>query len=187
MTERNKPKRRRQDALIAALAERLRERGSWCGETHIQKAAFAAQELAGVPLGVEFILYKYGPFSFDLRDELGAMRANGFIDLESVQGYGPRLRISQSARRQLLDRFPRAIKNNAKALDFVADRLAGKGVGALERSATALWVIKAMPDAEVVDQAEALVEIKPHVPREAAVAAIAEVRDWQSEVPARGS
>lgn len=181
MTEVDERSRRRQDALIVALAERLWDRDSWCGETHIQKTAYTAQELAGVPFGAEFILYKYGPFSFDLRDELGAMRANGFINLESVLGYGPRLKITDAAHRQLVDRFPKTIGKFAKSLDFVSDRLASKGVGALERSATALWVIQAMPGAEIIDQAERLVDIKPHVSREAAIAAVTEVTTWKRE------
>jgi len=49
-------------ALITRLLQNLRSKHSWCGETHIQKAAFFAQELMEVPLGFEFILYKHGPF-----------------------------------------------------------------------------------------------------------------------------
>jgi hypothetical protein len=53
-----------QSGLIAVLADSLRKRGSWAGETHIQKAGYLLQELLGVPLNMKFILYKHGPFSF---------------------------------------------------------------------------------------------------------------------------
>ena len=62
----------RNGVVITRLIETLRERGSWCGETHVQKAAFFLQELMEVPTRFHFILYKHGPFSFDLRDELTA-------------------------------------------------------------------------------------------------------------------
>jgi hypothetical protein len=38
-------------ALIVDLIKRLRERGSWCGETHIQKAMFILQDIARANFG----------------------------------------------------------------------------------------------------------------------------------------
>ena len=61
-------------SVLLALNEQLRAAGSWAGETHMQKATYFLQHLMGVPLAFDFILYKHGPFSFDLRDELTAMR-----------------------------------------------------------------------------------------------------------------
>ena len=57
--------------VMLSLIRSLRENGSWCGETHIQKAAYFLKTVTAVPLKFEFILYKHGPFSFDLRDHLG--------------------------------------------------------------------------------------------------------------------
>lgn len=79
------------EAVLLSLVEKLRQAGSWCGETHVQKATYFLQEVAGVPLGFPFILYKHGPFSFDLRDELTAMRADGFLTLEPRDPYGASL------------------------------------------------------------------------------------------------
>ena len=55
-----------QDAVLVGLARRLYEQGSWTGETHIQKAAYLLHELRDVPFDFAFILYKHGPFSFEL-------------------------------------------------------------------------------------------------------------------------
>jgi len=68
--------RLRRAALLTQLIERLRRRGSWCGETHVQKATLFLQDLTRIPMGFDFILYKHGPFSFDLRDELTSLRAD---------------------------------------------------------------------------------------------------------------
>ncbi len=74
--------RLRNAALLTRLIEGLCSNGDWYGETHVQKTTFFVQELMGVPLGFRFILYKHGPFSFGLRDELTALRADGMLELE---------------------------------------------------------------------------------------------------------
>ena len=69
-----------QKTILVGLIERLADKGSWAGETHLQKAAYLLAELRGVDFDFDFILYKHGPFSFELRDELSAMRAEGLVD-----------------------------------------------------------------------------------------------------------
>ena len=78
-------------ALITKLVDRLREENSWCGETHVQKAVYFLQTLFNAPTDFEFILYKHGPFSFDLRDELTSLRADEVLALEVQLPYGPRI------------------------------------------------------------------------------------------------
>ena len=38
-------------AVVIALMRALAEAGSWCGETHVQKAVFMLQTVAHVPTG----------------------------------------------------------------------------------------------------------------------------------------
>ena len=90
--------RLKRSALVIALIEQLRNKGSWCGETHIQKTIYFLQELLRVPLGFEFILYKHGPYSFDLSDELTAMRADELVELKLQQPYGPSVSLSGNRR-----------------------------------------------------------------------------------------
>ena len=61
-------KKSQRDAVLLSLVGEMINKGSWCGETHIQKAAYFLQVLLEVPLEFDFILYKHGPFSFDLSD-----------------------------------------------------------------------------------------------------------------------
>ena len=75
-------------AVLTELADRLRANGSWTGETHLQKATYVLQELLMVPLNFEFVFYKHGPFSFDLREELTSMRADGFLVQVPQDPYG---------------------------------------------------------------------------------------------------
>src|SRR5437764_6293779 len=119
-------------ALLTRLIERLRAQGSWCGETHIQKSTLFLQNLMGVPLGFDFILYKHGPFSFDLRDELTSLRADGLIKLEPQWGYGPR--IATTDRSQYIQGlYPKTLQQYDGAVSFVSNKLGSKGVAELER------------------------------------------------------
>ena len=74
-------KRSQRAALLTLLNREMLRRGSWCGETHLQKATLFLQDLMGVDSGFEFILYRHGPFSFDLRYELSSMQADNLLEL----------------------------------------------------------------------------------------------------------
>jgi uncharacterized protein YwgA len=168
-------------ALLTNLVRRLRHHGSWCGETHVQKAAYVAQQLAGVPLGFDFILYKHGPFSFELRDELTSLRADGLLLLESQPfPYGPKFKITDNARK-LQQKFPKTIQKHSDALDFVAAKLADKQVDDLERLATALFAKANFPHQEDHAHAAWINQKKPHVTIDEALAALAEVEELEEE------
>jgi hypothetical protein len=82
--------RLQKSAIIISLLEALQQNGSWCGETHIQKAMYCLQQIRDVPTGFEFILYKHAPSSFDLQDELTAMCADGLLEMRTkLYPYGP--------------------------------------------------------------------------------------------------
>jgi hypothetical protein len=171
-----------QEAVLAGLARRLDAKGSWSGETHLQKAAYLLHELAGVPFDFEFILYKHGPFSFELRDELGSMRADRFLDRQPQPApYGPRIVVTDRGA-ELEQRFPKTMKRYGSALDWVADKVGDRGVVELERLATALWVTRERgEDASVDERADALTIVKPHVSHAEAVAAVEEIDELLSE------
>jgi hypothetical protein len=165
----------RRAALIAELVRKLRANDSWAGETHIQKTAYFLQELLGVPLGLRFSLYKFGPYSFELRDLLAQMRGLGQLELEQQpRPYGPKLRVGESAQ-QLQTRFPKTLKRHDDALEFVAREIGPLGVGSLERLATALMVTKEQPETTRHQRALALTGYKPHVSIEQALEAMTTV------------
>ena len=164
----------KRQAVILSLLDAMKRSDSWCGETHIQKCAFFLDRGLKVPLELEFVLYKYGPFSFDLRELLGEMRANFLIDLEPRAPYGPSLVVSESGE-ALMKRFPRTIRKNKGAIEFVANRLGGRSVAELERLGTVLYVRTEWPDLEADRQVQQLVQLKPHVQIEQAQDAVSEV------------
>ncbi|NJL27777.1 MAG: hypothetical protein HC897_07705 [Thermoanaerobaculia bacterium] len=170
------------EAFILYLIDGLRRRDSWCGETHVQKTVFFLQELDGIDLGFNYILYKYGPFSFDLRDQLSYLRADRLIELDIQEPYGPRFRLTDSGRR-VVSRYSSSLEPSRAALEGAADRLASDNVATLERYATALylwrhWQQETPTSSEVVKR---LVEVKPHVSHEQAKDAVEKVQAWVAE------
>lgn len=163
-------------AVVIRLIEALRAKGSWCGETHIQKAAFLAQTMLNVPLGYQFILYKHGPYSFDLRDEITAMRADELIQLQpQIYPYGPTLNPTRHAA-NLQNIASGTAKRYGDKLQFVAAAFRDRNVSELERLSTAYYVARdSATGASVLARANRLVELKPHVPLDAAVDATKEI------------
>ena len=151
--------------LISKLVDRLEEDGSWCGETHVQKAVYFLQELLEVPMDFEFILYMHSPFSFDLRDELMALRADGLLAIEIKH---PRVAsvVTTNLGKKFQRRFPKALTSYDSQISFVAEKLRGRQVGEQERLATALFVTLGAEDcsASIDDRARRLNWLQEHVP-----------------------
>ena len=165
-----------QQALIVRLARTLREHDSWTGETHIQKASYLLRELRQVPFDFDFILYKHGPFSFELRDELSDMQADRYLAREAQSPpYGPRF-AATSHGEELEARFGRTMERYGERIDWIAEHLSGKGVASLERLATGLWVTTHGDEGgSREDRAVQLQSIKRHVAYEDATRAIEEI------------
>lgn len=175
-------KRMQRNAVLIKLSEALRTRGSWCGETHLQKATFFLQEMAGVQMGFDFILYKHGPFSFDLRDDLTATRADGFVSLRMQDPrYGPSI-VPEPHADALMKRFPRTLTKHAALIEFVADKLGAKQVVELERLATAFFVSQELGSESTEDAcARRINKLKPHISHAQALDALREVNPWREE------
>src|SRR5688500_675546 len=161
-------------AVLLSLITKMREKGSWCGETHIQKASFFLQRLLGVPLGFEFILYKHGPYSFDITKELTELRADSILDIQILnEQYGPSYAPGK-LNDYLRTRFPKTLQRYDKQTGFVASQLGDKGVKELERLATALFVDVEV-QGNVAEKAKMIMRLKPHIGEGDARAAVEQV------------
>ena len=169
-----KMNRMRRVALLTRLIEELRTKTPWCGETHIQKAVYFAQHLTSVPMGYDFILYKHGPFSFDLRDELTALRADGLLRLEPKWPYGAEIKPTEQSK-YIQGLFRNTVRKYKGEVKFIAAELGGKGVVELERLSTALFVERNMESKSVLERAAQVVNLKPHVSPQESLEAVYEV------------
>lgn len=171
----NQLNRLQRSAIVLSLAGDLRTAGSWCGETHLQRAVYVLQELARVPLEFDFILYKHGPFSFDLRDALTGMRADYQLrHLIHPIPYGPSL-VATDTGLKLQERFSSVINEYRKQISFVAKQLGSKSVTELERIGTALYVQRVFKPDSTEQNAQRVNELKPHVSLNLARAAAEQV------------
>jgi len=162
-------------AILTELADQLRREGSWCGHTHMQKAVYFLQDLLEVPTGYEFILYKHGPYSFDLSEEHAALRADYLIEFDHKSpGYGPGLVPTQTSA-ELRARYPVTLAKHAREIEFISSVFGSKGVAELERLATALYVTRELGGtSDLGARAARLRELKPHVGPADALAAVQE-------------
>lgn len=161
-------------AILLSLVEKLKENGSWCGETHIQKSTYILQEMLGVGLEYNFILYKHGPFSFDLSDELGSLRADSLLNVIPQHPYGPRLLPTEEGK-NLKEKLQKTVDRYKEKIDCAAQWLGSKKVVDLEKIATAFFVTKENSNLSPQDRAEGIRFFKPHIPFEDALSAIDEV------------
>jgi len=170
-------------ALLCYLTDRLVANGSWCGETHIQKSTFFLQEEADLPTEFEFILYKHGPFSFDLRSELTSMRADGLLLLEPQYPYGSSYATTENGR-ELQKRFPKTIDRFRLRMEFIAQTLGPKNVAELEQLATALYMMRKHPNKSSDRIAAEINEVKPHVSVPEAKRAVPQVEEIVAKLKA---
>jgi hypothetical protein len=131
-------------AIVLALVQKLQQYHSWCGETHIQKSTYFLKELTQMPLDYDFILYKHGPYSFGLTDELTAMRADAMLRIKAQPyPYGPGL-VPGNTSQEVMELYPETTAAYAAAVEFVARNFGNKGIAELERLSTALFVTREM-------------------------------------------
>ena len=163
-----------QYALVLSLTDALYTKGSWCGETHIQKTAYFLETLEPVPSNLSFTLYKHGPYSFELHDILGDMLNLGFIAQEHQPPYGPRLRLTDIGR-GFLARQQKNIATHETSIKNMANTFCRHSVQGLEKVATALLLRKQDDTLEPDAIAQKLHNIKPHISLPEAHAAVREM------------
>lgn len=125
-------------------------------------------------MGYKFILYKHGPFCFDLRNDLTALQADGILELKVQRPYGPRIALTpQSDYIQSL--YSKTLRRHEKGIAFVAESVGDKGVVDLERLGTALYVGAELGYSTSEDvRAAHVTERKPHISPGDALAAVRE-------------
>ena len=168
-------------SVLLNLIEMLRSKKSWASETHLQKSTHFLQRLLGVPLEFQYILYKHGPFSFDLREELSGMLADSFLKWESQYPYGPSLTPGPAS--ENLKRQYKTASKYSTQIEFVAEKLGQKTVVELERLSTALFVtLEGSVDS--ADRAVRISKLKPHIKISDAREAVGEMDAIREEATA---
>lgn len=130
--------------VIVSIVETLRKRDIDLGKVQFQKLIYFLQEM-GIPLGYRYEIYHYGPYSFELAQELNTLDTLGIVNVApdpTGYGYGimPGKHIGDFYERKDLD----VIEPYKKQIDFVLDHLGRDGSSKIELKATIHYVNKVM-------------------------------------------
>ena len=171
-------------SLVALLVNTMRDNGGWAGETHIQKSLFFLQNMLNVPTAYEFVLYKHGPYSFELHDDLGRMRAQLLLGIEPHPPYGSSFELGPAGNIVLQREHPE-INGYVPHLNFIVEKLGRKDVRSLERLATALFVQDRIPNLGENVIANTVVNLKPHIKESEALEALRSISEIKREAKER--
>lgn len=166
--------------IILAIIEEMQKNHSWNGQTNIQKAIYLLQDMLKVPLNFNFLIYYYGPFSFDLREEIEDMISNNYLDIDIPdERYGPKI-VNGNRATVLEKKATSAVNKYKNEIEFIGRKLGRMGIKDLEKIGTANYVLKHLKDGNIPPE-EILIQIKPHIDKESAIEAITKVEQMESE------
>lgn len=149
--------------MICAMLDRMIEKGSWAGETHLQKCLFLLQSMRNVPTGYTFQLHHYGPFSFDLSDEIIQLKGDRLIvPYPRPYPYGPSLASSDLSQR-LRQNFSKTLEEYSDDIDFVTNHFGDLSASELGKLATAHYFILQDKDSSDKDIARKVNEVKSRI------------------------
>jgi len=161
--------------IILSVVCGLSQRGSWSGKTHVIKTLYLLKAIGNMDMPFQFILYKHGPYSFDVENELALMRSYKAIEGEiSIQGYGESLRPGMN--KDFPGKFSPIKDKEKEIIDKICNFTAKKDVRDLERLATTAWIVKEEEKKDPTIVSSRLHELKPHISLESAKEAFDELQ-----------
>jgi uncharacterized protein YwgA len=166
----------RKHAFVLAIVDCLHEHRSWTGKTHVQKALSLLRDRQEVEVPFDFVLYRHGPYSFEVESAIEEMRSYGAIEIEPVPGYGVVLRHGPMA--EYVRNQHKLDKTEAQAIDEVCRYVDRRNVLELERLATASWIRVRESVGSSSEVVKRLISLKPHISAAEAEKADSDVSTW---------
>lgn len=162
--------------VLALVIDLLNKAGSWTGRMHIQKFIYFAQNLLGLPTGYDFVLYQRGPYTFELDDDIRALRSIGAVDIRPAPPYGPSY-VSTHLGDSIMKLAPitQPMRDQLKLLSEALGK--PKQARDLELLATTFYVVQEGiwgSDEEIVER---VVGLKPQFKKDEAAGGLREVRE----------
>lgn len=160
--------------VLNYIVSELQKKGQ-IGHTLLQKLVYLLQNAKGIPLGYDFHLHYYGPYSETLWGDINLLKNFGVLEVESEAATGG-YRITSRK-----DPDPKKVKELEDKINTLVNFLGKKYVKQLELYATTYYVLddlkkKNRPhsDSQVAKDVEAL---KPHINRNQILSALKELRE----------
>jgi len=121
------------------------------------------QDISKSNFGYKYVIYKHGPYSFDLNNELAAMRSSNILQFYFQRdGYGPSIIPTEFGQR-VYEMNQENVREYDRIVEFIADWFAGSDVRHLEKIATAYFVTSKNPRMPPRERARKINSLKPHV------------------------
>ena len=161
--------------LITELLDRMRANGSWATAIHLQKGLYFLQEMRRVPLGYDFVVYRYGPFSFELKDELEQLRGEGILERffhspQYLSGLA-----STGFSKELRNELPKFLARHDDPLTFVAENIGPMKSRQLEQVSTAFYFLTRGVEGDE-EVAREVCKVKTHIPPDEALESARHIR-----------
>jgi len=149
-------------ALVLAVIRSLKQHASWTGKTHVQKSLFLIKTATQIDVPFTFVLFKHGPYSFELETELEQMKSYLAITSElDPNGYG--VVLSPGSGSRFIDQRGGLSDVENSAVERVCRFVGQRNVSELERIATAAWIRKTERVGDSASVAARLNKLKTHV------------------------
>lgn len=126
-----------------------------------------------MPTPFEFVLYKHGPYSFDIENELEQMKSYAAIEVQPCTDFGVVLKPSDNA--SLVKKESPLLASEVESIQAIGQFVGSKNVTELERLATAVWVRGREHASDNRDVANRVHDLKPHISIADALAADAQI------------
>jgi uncharacterized protein len=148
----------RVDAIVS-LVQAVQNKTDQLGKIQLQKLVYFLQE-TGVPLGYKFEIYHYGPYSFELSDQMSSLDSLGVLSINSdPSGYGFNIKVGTHGAKYKID------KKYSPKVEYIAKAFGSETPAKLEVKSTAHFVSKVLrkqgknlPEALIVAKVK---ELKP--------------------------
>ncbi|MDI3498116.1 hypothetical protein [Archaeoglobus sp.] len=143
----------KKDDLILYVVKKLNEVGSWAGNTHIQKIIYLAQSASNSDL-YDFALYHYGPYSFELREDVDFLTISNYLERD-VDEFGYHYRLSRPLEPSIPTEMQEKIDKIVKVFGKAPTTL-------LELITTVDFVARKHPTKNEDEIVDTVRQIKPH-------------------------
>lgn len=73
-----------EEKLRSEIIQYLVDKSHGLGKVQLQKTIYFLQEVFRVPMGYDYVMHYYGPYSFDLDNTLSEMQGKGILSIDYV-------------------------------------------------------------------------------------------------------
>lgn len=159
-------------ALVLELIAQSNRNEVWCGESYLQKVSYIAKTALKLPLSMPFLLYKRGPYSFELKALLLELRANRLVMLAPEGHYGPSYAVVDNV---VMKQLRTHVGEHSEVVEPLVKCLSRKSIAELEAFSTAV-MFWASQHEDADKYADELNELFPSISRPDAAATVEEAR-----------